>query len=249
MDALPIIFSAIAAFAATLSAGLFVIKYRSNIGIMCAFAAGVLVAIAVFEIFPDVMALAPEAQMSLDTPLFAVAAGFFFLLAINRGSLRFQIRQKRDKQVQKSYRSTVGLFSTLEFCSHGFIEGLAIGIGFQFQLGLGLVIAMAVISHDFCDGLSTLTLMLSSGNTLKSSMNMLFVDAVAPVMGAAASLFFTVEGYMLVLALSFLAGSFVYMGAGSLLPEAHRKNRPLTTVVFFLAGLGLILLLSNLAGA
>jgi len=99
------------------------------------------------------------------------------------------------------------------------LEGLAIGVGFQFQFALGLEVAVAVISHDFCDGLSTLALMLNSGNSLKSSIRLLFVDAIVPVLGVATSLFLGVQNYFLVFALSFLAGSFIYMGAGNLLPD------------------------------
>ena len=83
--------------------------------------------------------------------------------------------------MENNFQPRMGLFSTLEFCSHAVLEGLAIGVSFQLQFGLGVFIAAAVISHDFCDGISTLALMLNSGNSLKSSIGMLFVDATAPV--------------------------------------------------------------------
>jgi zinc transporter ZupT len=84
----------------------------------------------------------------------------------------------------RRFQPRIGLLSDLEFCSHGFLEGLAIGISFQLELNLGLVVTIAVISHDFCDGVNTLALMLNSGNNIRSAMNILFIDAIAPVLGA-----------------------------------------------------------------
>jgi zinc transporter ZupT len=83
--------------------------------------------------------------------------------------------------------------------------------------------------------------MLSSGNTLKASMSMLLLDAIAPVSGAVTTFFFIQDNFI-VFALSFLAGSFAYTGSVSLLPESHRKNRPIVTLVFFLVGFILIFL-------
>ncbi len=148
--------------------------------------------------------------------------------------------------MENNFKPRIGLLSTLEFCSHAVLEGLAIGVSFQLQFGLGVFIAMAVISHDFCDGISTLALMLNSGNSLKSSIGMLFVDAIAPALGAAFSLLFVVQNYLLVYSLSFLLGSFLYIGVGTLLPDAYRMNRPIVTVVFFTVGFLMILILTRI---
>ncbi len=69
---------------------------------------------------------------------------------------------------------------------------------------------------------------------------MLLVDAVTPVLGAASTLFFTVPERYLVLILPFFAGGFLYLGASELLPEAHRKNPPLVSMLATLGGFVLI---------
>ncbi len=102
--------------------------------------------------------------------------------------------------------------------------------------------ALAVVSHDFCDGVSTLVLMLNSGNSQTSSMKMLLIDAIAPVLGIAITLFFSIENHLLVLILSFLGGSFLYIGGGTLLPDANRMNRPIVTLVLFSFGFSLVAL-------
>ena len=121
-------------------------------------------------------------------------------------------------------------------------------MSFQLRFELGLFVALAVVSHDFCDGISTLALMLNSGNSLKSVMSMLFVAAITPVLGAVTTLFFKAKNYVLVYALSFLVGSFLYIGGGTLLHDAYRMNHPIITVIFFLVGFFLILAFTKVIG-
>ncbi len=243
MNPTPILLSAIVAFAATLSAGFFIRKFKSHIGVVCAFSAGFFVALTLFELLPEISALVANAQISLEKPLFTAVGGFFFLFAVDQVFSRFH--SKNHNMQRSSIQPRIGLLSTMEFCSHGFIEGLAIGVSFQFQFELGIFVAAAVVSHDFCDGINTLALMLNSGNSVRSSVSMLFADALAPVVGAVVPLFFAIQNFFLVLMLSFLSGSFLYMGGGMLLPDANRMNRPIATIGFFLLGFLLILILSR----
>lgn len=244
MNTWPIIFSAIAAFSATLSAGILIGKIKSNMGIVCALTAGFFIALTLFDIFPEVLALSPQAEISLYLPLIIGIAGFFFLHIVKLGFAR--IYQKKSEMQEKAVKPKVGLLSTIEFCSHAFLEGLAIGLSFQLDLGLGILVAVAVVSHDFCDGLSTLTLMLNSGNSKKASLGMLFLGAMAPILGAATTIFFAFQEIFLVYALSFLGGSFFYIGAVSLLPEAFHMNSKKVTITLFLTGVTIIFAISRL---
>jgi zinc transporter ZupT len=244
MNTLPIILSVSIAFAATLSAGLFIKKFKSNIGIICALASGFFIALALFDLLPEILALASENQISLIAILLSGTFGFVFLFAIERVFSFFQV--KKHSMAKMSLQPRIGLLATLEFCSHGFLEGIAIGLSFQLQFGLGIVVAIAVISHDFCDGISTLTLMLNSGNSLKSSLGLLFVAASAPIIGTAVTLFVSIQESFLIFSLSFLVGTFFYIGGGTLLPDAYRMNRPIVTFGLFLIGFFLIVFLSKI---
>ena len=234
----------IIAFAATLSAGLFAKKLKNRIGIVCAFSAGFFIAISFFELLPDILVLLPEAQITLDRLFLTAVIGFVSLFAINRSFSR--LHMKKHTMAKNTFQPRIGLISTLEFCSHAFLEGIAIGVSFQLQFDLGIFIAVAVISHDFCDGISTLALMLDSGNSLSSSMRLLLLGAIAPALGAISTLFFGIQSFILVYALSFLLGSFLYMAGGVLLPDAYKMNRPITTLVFFIIGFFLILIIASI---
>jgi zinc transporter ZupT len=238
LNTLLIILSAVAAFFATLSAGIFIKKLEHHVGVVCAFSSGFFIALSLFELLPDILEFAPQAKVSVVEMSIVALSGFVFLLALNKGLSRFY-RDKLEKT--KTYKQRIGWFSTLEFCSHAFLEGIAIGLTFQLQFELGIFVAIAVISHDFCDGISTLALMINSGNTLRSSFGMLLVGASAPIVGALTTLLFIIQSYFLVYALSFLFGSFLYIGGLVLLPDANRMNRPIVTAAFFLTGFLLIL--------
>jgi len=75
---------------------------------------------------------------------------------------------------------------------------------------------------------------------------MLFLDAIAPVVGAALTLFIQVQQYYIVLFLPFFAGGFLYLGASDLLPQAHQKNPKLSTIVSSIAGFIVIFILARI---
>lgn len=245
MDIIPVMLSVAIAFLVTLLGGGFGVKYRRNIVILMAFTAGVLIALSLFELLPEIFMLTQRTQSSLETALFTVASGFIFLYATNR--YFFQPPKTRGKS-KASYRSSSGLLATSEFCLHALLEGLTIGLSFQFDFGLGIIAAVAVISHDFCDGLVTITLMISSGNSVKASLGLLVIDAAAPILGATATLFFTLPDNYLVFFLSFLTGGFLYLGTMHLLQKSYRGNRKSVIIGSFIAGLLLIFTLARIIG-
>jgi ZIP family zinc transporter len=137
-------------------------------------------------------------------------------------------------------------FSAAELSAHSFIDGLAIGIGFQLEFHVGLIVAFAVIAHDFSDGLNTVTVMLRSGNSLRSSIKMLLLDAITPMLGVLSTLVIRIPENYLKLFLPFFAGGFLYLGSSDLLSQAHEKNEPLVSIAFTLLGFLLIFVITRL---
>lgn len=243
MPTFTVLLAVVITFIATMLGGILAIKYRRRIGVLAAFTAGVLIALALFELLPEIFTLALQVEASLESAVIVIAVGFIFLYILDRHL--FQPR-KFEQNRKRSSRPTLGMIATSEFCSHAFLEGLAIGFSFQFDWQLGVVVAAAVISHDFCDGLATVALMLSTGNSVNSSLGMLIVDATAPFLGALVTLFFTLEYYYMLFFLSFIAGAFIYIGAGNLLPLAHQENPKYFTIISLIAGFLLIFILAKI---
>ncbi len=226
----------------TLLGGAFAASRRKNLGILGAFAAGVLITASLIDILPQTFKLAMSAQVALEDVMTFTVVGFLFLYIISRVISR-HVFGAEGEYVEVEH-PVGGIFATSELSVHSFIDGLAIGFGLEADFHVGVLIGFAVICHDFIDGLSTVTVMLNSGNSLRNSLRMLLLDAVAPVLGAVLTLFVQLPTYYLVLLLPFFAGGFLYLGASDLLPTAHEKNPPALTILMCTAGFILIFLLT-----
>jgi ZIP family zinc transporter len=183
----------------------------------------------------------------LESVMALTVVGFLFLYVISR-LITAHVFSKDGEYIEVKH-PLGGLFATSELSVHSFIDGLAIGFGFEADMHVGIIIAIAVICHDFTDGLSTVAVMLDSGNSLKNSLRLLFLDAVAPVLGVVATLFFEVQQYYIVLLLPFFAGGFLYLGASDLLPQAHEKNPETLTLISCITGFVLIFILTYILTA
>jgi zinc transporter ZupT len=103
-----------------------------------------------------------------------------------------------------------------------------------------------VISHDFADGLNTVSFILRQSGNRAQAIRWLAVDSVAPLLGAivGASMDISEEnlGYLLAL----YTGFFLFMGATDLLPEAH-QHPSRVRVGLTVLGFGAVLLLTLVA--
>jgi ZIP family zinc transporter len=194
------------------------------------------------DLLPQTFRLATSVHVLLESVMALTVVGFLFLYVISR-LITAHVFSKDGEYIEVKH-PLGGLFATSELSVHSFIDGLAIGFGFEADIHVGIIIAIAVICHDFTDGLSTVSVMLNSGNSLKNSLRMLFLDAVAPVLGAVATLFFEVQQYYIVLLLPFFAGGFLYLGASDLLPQVHEKNPQTLTLISCITGFVLIFILT-----
>jgi ZIP family zinc transporter len=226
----------------TLLGGIFASRRRKNIGILGALAAGVLITTSLVDILPQTFRIAISANVVLEEVMALTVVGFLFLYIVSRLVSKHVF--SKDGEYVEVKHPLGGVFATSELSVHSFIDGLAIGFGLQVDIHVGIIIALAVICHDFTDGLSTVAVMLNSGNSPKNSLRMLFLDAVAPVLGAAATLFFQLPQYYMVFLLPFFAGGFLYLGASDLLPQAHEKNPPALTMVLCTVGCIFIIILT-----
>jgi len=218
-----ILLGAITCFS-TLFGGLFAARRRKNLGILGALAAGILITTSLVDILPQTFKLSLSTNVSLDQIMSLTVVGFLFLYIISRMVSGHVFN--RDGEYVEVKHPLGGVFATSELSVHSFIDGLAIGFGLEVDIHVGVIIAFAVIFHDFTDGLSTVAVMLNSGNSLKNSLRMLVLDAAAPVLGVFATTFIQLPSYFLVLFLPFFAGGFLYLGASDLLPQVQEKNPP-----------------------
>ncbi|MFZ0887998.1 MAG: ZIP family metal transporter [Candidatus Binataceae bacterium] len=199
------------------------VRFRDRLHLLLGFSSGAVIAVALFDILPEVFALNGGASYM---PLAAV--GFLALFALERYTAMHRAREHPHlpaghKQLELGALSAAGL------TFHSFLDGVAIGAGFQTSAKIGLLIALGIIAHDLSDGLNTVTVVLAHGNPLRRATLWLALDMIAPVIGAAATLLVDLSG-LLPWMLAFFAGSFLYIGASDLLPEAKEHDSPLVAV-------------------
>ncbi len=151
-----------------------------------------------------------------------------------------------DEDGAHSHRGTAGA-GTLSL--HSFLDGVGIGLAFQVSAAVGIVVAVAVLAHDFADGINTVNFITKNHGNRRKAMQWLFVDALAPVLGILVTLFFTLTGAQLGLLLAVFAGFFLYIGASDLIPESHHAHPTFLTTAMTLVGAALLFIVIHLAGA
>ena len=225
---------ACAAFAATFCGGLFALRLQDKLHLVLGFSAGAVVAVAFFDLLPEALELG-EKYHSAPELLSWTAAGFLLYLVLDRAILiAGKTHGNHDHVVaDNAGRGSLGAGS---LSAHSFLDGIAIGIAFQDSVAVGAIVTAAVLTHDFSDGINTMNIVLKNGGNRRLALRWLLVDALAPVLGIAATLFFTLSPENFSLALSLFAGFFLYIGASDLIPESHHAHPKFLTTVMTLLG-------------
>jgi ZIP family zinc transporter len=220
----------------TLGGGLLALRYRDRLHYLLSFTAGVLLGVVSFELLPEVFALAHERTLDATGAMVAMVAGFLVFHSLEKFVL---VHQAHEHDYATHRHPTMGRLSALALIGHSLMDGVAIGLAFQAGEALGLAVALAVIAHDFCDGLNTVGLMLSHRSARGSAVTMLVLDALAPVVGAASTLLLQLPSAALLLYLGFFAGFLLYISVSDILPEAHSRAGPgIALRLIALTGLG-----------
>ncbi|MCX6762785.1 MAG: ZIP family metal transporter [Candidatus Moranbacteria bacterium] len=211
----------IATFVSTYFGGLLAVKLKNKLHLIMGFTAGVILGVVFFEIFPEIIEQVKKHDFAPTGIMIALLAGFLIFHILEKAIL---IHHAHEGDYAEHIHPQVGIVSALALIGHSFLDGFGIGLGFQISPSVGALVAVAVIAHDFTDGMNTITLMLSHKNSLRRAKNFLFFDALAPMLGVLATLFFKIPPAFLVLYLGFFAGFLLYIGASDILPQAHSKK-------------------------
>lgn len=237
------IFLSLLTFVSTLAGGLTAIKSQKHLHHILGFTAGVIIGVISFDILPEIFEIVHQHDFDATKPMVALVCGFLAFHIIEKLLL---IHHAHEGEYGAHRHPQVGILSALALSGHSFLDGVGIGLGFQVNSSVGIAVAVAVIGHDFADGLNTVSLMLTNKNNQRRSLIMLLIDALAPVLGAASTLFFSLPDRYLVLYLGFFAGFLLYIGASDILPQAHEKDSSRITVLLTVTGVAFMYLVTRL---
>ena len=240
MPNLAIIFACMTLFSTGLG-GVAAIRFRDRLHLLLGFSSGAVLGVALFDIIPELFAIAGGAPVM---PFAAV--GFLAFFALERYTAMHRARE--HAHATQAHVQEFGIVVAAGLSVHSFLDGVAIGVGFQTGSHIGLLIALGVIAHDLSDGLNTVTVVLAHGNPLKRAALWLLVDMVTPVLGAVSTLMVGLSPGVLPWVLAFFAGSFLYIGASDLLPEAREHDSPLVAVATMTGMLAIFLITRLVSG-
>jgi len=225
-------------FVSTCFGGVAAIRLRDRLHLLLGFSSGAVIAVVLFDVLPEIFDF-----RGTGTPLMAiVAVGFLAFFSLERITALHRSREHTHRT--GVHPGEFGIIAAAGLSLHSFLDGFAIGVGFATSTRIGLLISLAVIAHDFSDGLNTVTVVLAHENPVRRAVQWLMIDAVAPIAGAASALLFRFSEILLPWLLAFFAGSFLYIGASDLLPEAREHDSPIVGVATA-AGMLLMFLISR----
>lgn len=238
-----IIWISIGALAATLMGGIFALRFKDKLHMVLGFSAGAIIGVAFFDLLPEAIELGSK-NFGVSYITSVVALGFIAYTILDR-FVFFHSHEEEGGEEQLNKRGILGAGS-LSF--HSFLDGVAIGLAFQVSVAVGVIVAVAVLVHDFSDGINTVNMILKNSGTKEQAFKWLIIDALAPIMGVASTLFFTVPESALSLILAVFSGFFLYIGASDLLPESHHNHPTAWTTFATVLGVIVLYVAIHLAG-
>ena len=139
----------------TVAGGAVALRMAHSLPTVIALSGGIVVAVALFDVLPEAMELLPDDPQRPSRGL--MGAGFltFFLFE------RVLVLHHRDEPADARAHGRVGTMGALGLSAHSFIDGLAVGLAFGADTSTGVLVLVAVLSHDFADGLNTVSFVLS----------------------------------------------------------------------------------------
>lgn len=234
------------AFVATLCGGLIALKFKDKLHLILGFSAGAVLGVAFFDLLPESIDLGGK-FFAGSTVTAIVAGGFLVYLVLDRWVFLHAHAHEDHDHHEEAHTQTRGILGAGSLSIHSLLDGVAIGLAFQVSAAIGTVVAIAVLVHDFSDGINTVNLILKNKGEGKHAFRWLVVDALAPIVGATSTLFFHLPEQSLSIVLALFSGFFLYIGASDLIPESHHAHPKFLTTAMTLLGALVLFIAIHLA--
>ena len=231
-----VILIALATFVSTLIGGLSALHFKDKLHLILGFSAGAVLGVAFFDLMPEAVELGNK-YYSASFITSIIALGFVAYLILDR-LIMLHSHEEEDEQEENKIEkhSERGILGAGSLSLHSFLDGVAIGLAFQVSTTVGAIVAIAILTHDFSDGINTVSVILRNKGQKKYAFRWLIVDAIAPVLGATSTLFLTLPEKTLGVILAIFCGFFLYIGASDLVPESHHSHPKFLTTLMTVMG-------------
>jgi len=227
----------------TAAGGLVALRASDRMHLVLGASAGILLGLVAFDLIPEVFRLGGVPD---GVPAFMVAfvLGFLVLHVVERAA---GVHEPVDSEYGEHHHNVSGTLGATGLIGHSFLDGLGIGLAFQVSSTVGWAVAIAVLAHDFADGLNTVTLMRRAGHSRRNSIIALALDALAPVAGVLVARLISPPDSVLALYLGAFAGLLTYLATSDILPEAHAHHPSRVTLLTTIAGIAFMYVVASFA--
>jgi ZIP family zinc transporter len=211
----------------TLIGGFVVLRWKKDLHPWLSLSGGLLLGVAFLDLLPEAVTRGTENGLPLKLILGVtlVAILVFHLLdkALSFHAPHVHVHGEPDEHCDNDHhRKTKAWIRGFSMCFHSLLDGVAIGGGFAADYRLGLIVTLAVITHDFSDGMSTVTVLKHGlGPDHRGITPLLVLDALAPFVGAILGTWLALSSSVIALLLATFAGFFIFLSLSELLPQAH----------------------------
>ncbi len=135
---------------------------------------------------------------------------------------------------------------------HNFIDGLVIVSAFHISRELGFATTIAIAAHEIPQEFGDFGVLIHGGFSRIKALMWNLLSALTAVVGAIVGylMISNIENFSLVL-LPFAAGGFIYISMSDLIPELHKENnliKSLINFLIFVLGLGFMYLVKIISG-
>jgi len=201
--------------------------------LMLPFAAGALLAAAVFDLLPESFELGDPAAM-----LLYMLSGFLLFFLLERLASWFHHHHEHESGPQDVRQRWLIVLGDL---AHNAIDGIAIGAAFLVSIPTGIITTLAVSAHEIPKELGTFALLASKGWRDKTVILANVATACATILAAfvAYMLAGSIEALIGPL-LAITAGFFIYIAASDIIPDIHEQPQRIGAAQAAMLALGLV---------
>lgn len=189
------------------------------------FASGIVISTAFFELIPE---------SNVEKNYLYLGIGFFSFYLLEKMVMLHSCGEQECETHNLGWVAAVGM------SMDNIVDGIGIAVGYLTQPALGILITVAVIAHEIPQGITTAVLMRDAGFKFSHIMaTLVFAGLMYPIGALSSGI---IPQYLYTAIIAFVAGSFIYIGVGDLLLEAHRRFNLKVIISVLLGALTLLVL-------
>jgi zinc transporter, ZIP family len=238
----------------TFLGGYVVYRWKKDLHPWLSLSGGILLGVAFLDLLPDALERGDANGVGHPYILMGALGAILLFHFLDKG-LAFHAHHEHvhgeplEHCENDRHERTQTWIRALGLTFHSLLDGIAIGGSFAVDPNLGLLVMLAVVTHDFSDGMSTVTILkhgLGSGH--KAILPFLALDAIAPFVGSFIGVALAPSAGVIAILLAVFAGFFIFLSLSELLPQAHEGKTPHRFgLLLTLLGIGLVIFIRSFA--